>query len=118
MALARSTPVGRDVTRRTPTGTGTSTTQQVTAEKAFWASQGEGPLVAEVSRWLRTRRRFASVASVEELAEGSTPCSREELFQYRCEDLRTHTMSLAGESAKLRIGNGLADRPCRIAHRR
>jgi hypothetical protein len=30
-----------------------STTQQVTAEKAFWASQGEGPLVAEGSRWLR-----------------------------------------------------------------
>jgi hypothetical protein len=29
------------------------TPQEVDAEKSYWASQDQGPLVAEVSRWLR-----------------------------------------------------------------
>jgi hypothetical protein len=31
------------------------TPQEVAAEKAFWASQDQGQLIAEVSRWLRTQ---------------------------------------------------------------
>jgi len=32
---------------------GTWSAQQVTAEKAYWGSRSQGPLISEVSRWLR-----------------------------------------------------------------
>ena len=52
----------------------------------------------------------------ERLAEGSTPpVSSEELLQHRRQDLRTHTVGLAGERAKAPPWGWLADRLARRA---